>query len=621
MFKSRPEHGFPRTQGTNVNETLQISELETKLAEANRQLATVEEALREKTGACLSFEGQLRDQGGILRALSEHSTDLTYVLNADGRFAYVSPSICNLTDYDADEIINAEPGGIFHHEDLPLLGDAIKRAAETPGVPVPVSDHRIRHRELRWLYFEGSAVSMPDAPGVDGVVFNCHDVTERKLHEDTIYRQANSDSLTNLPNRLMFLDRLTTAVRRAAREDNQVGLLFLDLDGFKKVNDTLGHSAGDDLLKEVARRLTVCVRQDDTISRLGGDEFTVILPNIHGPRDTEIVARKILENINEPVTLGDDEVYVSASIGITIFPDDADDEETLIKHADTAMYEAKGAGRRTFKFFTSEMNRSALEKMALETELRTAVEQKQFEIHFQPIIELQTGEVYGTEALVRWNHPGRGLVSPDLFIPVAEEQGMIVAIGEWVMRAACAQAEAWRREDRGHLQMAINVSPRQCQEPGFNEMVERVFADMQIDPRRITLEITESLFIEGAHEAAVAALHHCRDAGSLLSLDDFGTGYSSLSYLKRFPVDVLKIDRAFVSDVDTSAGDRTLCEAIIAMAHALDITVVGEGVETERHAEILRELGCDRIQGYLISTPLNGADLKAFLDDWPNRRF
>lgn len=587
----------------------EVEALRLELAELSAKL----DAAQKEQGL---LEIQLRESEGMVSVLSEHSKDLTYIIDEEGKFTYVSPSICKLTDYDLDDILQANPGAFIHIDDVGTVLEAIKSAFETPGATIPIKDHRIRHRDLKWLYFEGSAVCMEADANVDGVVVTCHDVTERKQQEETIYRQANYDTLTGLPNRLMFADRLGRAVLRGQRDHNQVGLLFIDLDGFKKVNDTMGHNAGDDLLKEVATRLSSCVRQDDTIARLGGDEFTVILPSIHGPYDTEIVANKILERVCEPIILDETEVYVSASIGITIFPDDAHDEETLIKHADTAMYEAKAAGRRTYKFFTSDMNLAAQEKMALESELRAAIEREEFGIRFQPIIDLNTGEISGTEALVRWNHPSRGLITPDVFIPLAEEHGLIIAIGKWVMHQACNMASKWRSDGMDHLQMAINVSPRQCHEPGFERMVDEILSETQLPPSSITFEITESLFIEGADENAVSALHSRREKGTLLSLDDFGTGYSSLSYLKRFPVDVLKIDREFVRDIMSSPEDQALCEAVIAMAHAFELKVVGEGVETVEHAKTLRRMGCDRAQGYLISKPLTAEDLATFIDTW-----
>jgi diguanylate cyclase (GGDEF)-like protein/PAS domain S-box-containing protein len=574
--------------------------------------AELEAAVRARE----ELEARLNRSEGMVSVLGEHSSDLTYIIGPKGKFTYVSPSICKLTNYDLAEILKSEPGTFIHVDDVEMVREAIQDAINEPGTPIPIDDHRVRHRDLKWLYFEGSAICMTHGSQIDGVVVTCHDVTERKQQEETIYRQANYDPLTGLPNRLMFADRLATALLRGRREKHCVGLLFIDLDGFKKVNDTLGHNAGDDLLKEIAVRLSACVRQDDTIARLGGDEFTVILPNIRGPGDTEIVAKKIIEHVREPINLSDNEVYVSASIGITLYPDDADDEETLIKHADTAMYEAKAAGRRTYKFFTADMNKAAQEKMALEMELRAAIENDEFDIRYQPIIDLKTGQITGTEALVRWHHPTRGFTSPDLFIPLAEEQGMIVGIGEWVFRQACTMARHWHDSGRDDLQMAINVSPRQCQEADFEEMVDSILAETGVQPSRITLEITESLFIEGAHESAVDALHGRRRKGTLLSLDDFGTGYSSLSYLKRFPVDVLKIDREFVNDVTTSAEDQALCQAVIAMAHAFNLKVVGEGIETVEHAKILHDMGCDRAQGYLISKPLSADDLDIFIESW-----
>ena len=405
----------------NVDQSVQ--QLEEKLASLSAKLDTAEHQRAQ-------LEDRVQRSEAMVSVLSEHSTDLTYIIGSNGNFTYVSPSICKLTDYDLDEILRAEPSAFIHVDDVRMVHEAINQAFARPGVAVPIQDHRVRHRDLKWLYFEGSAVCLEGRGHVSGVVVTCHDVTERKQHEETIYRQANYDPLTGLPNRLMFADRLATALLRGRRERHSVGLLFIDLDGFKKVNDTLGHKAGDDLLKDISTRLSACVRQDDTIARLGGDEFTVILPNIHGPGDTEVVAKKIIERVREPIYLSDNEVYVSASIGITLYPNDAEDEETLIKHADTAMYEAKAAGRRTYKFFTADMNRNAQEKMQLEMELRSAIERDEFDIRYQPIIDLATGKMTGTEALVRWNHPTRGITSPDVFIPLAEEQGLIVPIGE-----------------------------------------------------------------------------------------------------------------------------------------------------------------------------------------------
>ncbi|MEK9752239.1 MAG: EAL domain-containing protein [Rhodospirillaceae bacterium] len=586
-----------------------VQQLEEKLASLGAKLDAAEQQRK-------LMEDRVQRSEAMVSVLSEHSTDLTHIVDTKGNFVYVSPSICKITDYDPDEILRAEPSAFIHVDDVEMVREAIDEAFARPGVAVPIQDHRVRHRDLKWLYFEGSAVCLADASHVKGVVVTCHDVTERKQHEETIYRQANYDPVTGLPNRLMFADRLATVLLRGRRERHSVGLMFIDLDCFKKINDTLGHKAGDDLLKEISIRLSGCVRQDDTIARLGGDEFTVILPNIHGPGDTVIVAKKIIEKVREPIYLAENKVYVSASIGITLYPNDADDEETLIKHADTAMYEAKAAGRRTYKFFTADMNRTAQEKMQLEMELRSAIERGEFDIRYQPIIDLASGRMTGTEALVRWNHPSRGVTSPDVFIPLAEEQGLIVPIGEWVFRKACTMARRWREAGRNELQMAINISPRQCQEPGFEQMVDEILSDTGIPASGITLEITESLFIEGSHESAVTALHGRRRKGMLLSLDDFGTGYSSLSYLKRFPVDLLKIDREFVNVVTTSAEDQALCQAVIAMAHAFKLKVVGEGVETVEHARALRDMGCDRAQGYLISKPLDAADLDTFIEQW-----
>ncbi len=593
-----------------------VAALEKKLALACRDLEQANTEIDSQKVKYQQLENRFRDKDGILLALSKHSLDLTFILDENCRFSYVSPSICSLTGYRAEEIINADQGGFFHIDDLDKIRDALKQAIATPDKAIPIPDLRVRHRDFRWLYFGGSAANMRDVAGVDGVVFNCHDVTERKEQEKTIYHQANYDTLTNLPNRFLFLDLLSQALLRASREKYQVGVLFIDLDDFKKVNDTLGHSAGDELLNIVAKRLTDCVRQDDTVSRLGGDEFTVILPNIGDSTDVEIVAAKIIAKIKQATTLDGSEVFISSSIGITLFPDDAGDGETLVKHADIAMYEAKDAGRSTYRFFSPEMNRAAAEWMTMETELRVAINREEFDMRYQPIVDLKSGNVTGAEALIRWNHPDRGLVSPDYFISFAEEQGMIVTIGEWVMKAACDQVNRWRSEGYEDLKMAVNVSPRQCHEPGFDAMVERVLGEARISSENFTLEITEGMFIEDARAGSVEALQNCRIRGALLSLDDFGTGYSSLSYLKRFPVDVVKIDRVFVTDIASSSEDKALCQAIIAMAHAFDLMVVGEGIETKEQADILTEFGCNRGQGYLISKPLTADQFSDFLVSW-----
>ena len=457
------------------------------------------------------------------------------------------------------------------------------------------------------------------------LIATLRDITERKEAEALIVKQANYDSLTKLPNRTLFMDRLSLALTRASRNGGQIGLLFIDLDNFKKVNDTLGHSAGDQLLQEAAERLTSSVRETDTVARLGGDEFTVILPDLQKAHDVEQVVRQILDRLSKPYQIDGTEVFASGSVGITLYPDDGKDAETLLKNSDTAMYRAKYDGRNTFRFFTAKMNAEALESVKLENQLRHAVDRGEFVLHYQPIIDLASGRVAGAEALLRWNHPIDGIVSPIKFIPLAEETGLIVPIGDWVFSAACDQIREWHDNGLKSLHLSVNLSPRQCREITFGKTFEDTLRTSGADPNAITLEITENLLMESDNDDAVTMLHKLRDQGVHLSLDDFGTGYSSLSYLKRFPFDVLKIDRSFVKDVATDSEDKALIEAMIAMAHGLNIKVVGEGAETREQVDFLRSRDCDAVQGYYFSKPVPADQFidiarNQYLDVSPPRR-
>ncbi len=423
---------------------------------------------------------------------------------------------------------------------------------------------------------------------------------------------ANYDSLTQLPNRTLFMERLSHALSRGRRDKSQVAVLFVDLDRFKKVNDTLGHNAGDKLLQEAARRLTACMRETDTVARFGGDEFTVILPDLKDAQKSKLVARKILECLAEPYVIDGAEIFVTGTFGITVFPDDGEDAETLLKNADTAMYKGKEDGRNTFRYFTAKMNAEALEYLELENALRHAIEHEQFILHYQPIIDLKTGRVASVEALLRWNHLQRGLVAPSKFIHLAEETGMIVPIGEWVFRTACEQAEAWRKIGLSPLHVSINLSARQSRDAAFKDMIIRVLKETGVDPKSITLEITESLFMED-EDNALTILREFRDMGINLSLDDFGTGYSSVSYLKRLPVNILKIDRSFIVDIGKDRESRGLVEAIIAMAHSQNMKVIAEGAETEEQVEFLRSRQCDEVQGFYFSQPLPAEEFAAYM--------
>jgi diguanylate cyclase (GGDEF)-like protein len=428
------------------------------------------------------------------------------------------------------------------------------------------------------------------------------DITERKLYEQRLAQLAQFDTLTGLPNRLLLHDRLAQSLTQARRHDRKVGVLFVDLDRFKLVNDTLGHYAGDLLIAEVARRLARCVRPGDTVGRISGDEFGVVLADLAHVDDAALVAQKALEALAEPYHLAGSEAFATASIGIAVHPGDGDDAEDLLRNADMAMYRAKELTRNAYCFFTAEMNLRSAEKMQLNNDLRHAIERSEFVLHYQPKVALDSGALTGFEALLRWNHPTRGLVPPGQFVAALEESGLIVPVGEWVLKEACAQIERWRRAGFTPVPVAVNLSAKQFRRRDLDEVVSSVLAASGVSPALLELEITESCLMEDPDQA-VRLLNRLRDAGVRISVDDFGTGYSSLSYLTRLPITALKIDRSFVRDAVTNPEAASIVRAVIDMAHNLRFTVVAEGVETQQQVAFLRKHECDQAQGYFYARP------------------
>ncbi|UGQ47690.1 bifunctional diguanylate cyclase/phosphodiesterase [Massilia endophytica] len=438
------------------------------------------------------------------------------------------------------------------------------------------------------------------------------EIVERRQAEARVHHMAYHDSLTGLPNRALLADRLDRAMLSAQRSDRKLAVMFLDLDRFKTINDSLGHLTGDLLLKEVAGRLCRAVRASDTVARLGGDEFVVLLPGMHKSEEAVQVAEKIIEILSAPIDLEEHRLHVTPSIGICVYPDDGQDVETLMRHADAAMYHAKAAGRNNYQFFTQKMNLTAAHHFELENSLRGALASGEFELHFQPIMDIGTRRLHTLEVLLRWRRPGHGLVMPDQFISLIEENGLIVPIGEWVIRRACEQSVQWLREGLEPVPLAVNLSPRQFMHRGLVDAIRRILDETGIDPSMIEFEITETALMQhGEHTLAV--LDQINDMGIRLSIDDFGTGYSSLAYLKRFPVKKIKIDRAFVKDLEHSAEDRAIVAAIIALSDSMQLSVVAEGVETEGHFDLLQRQGCQYAQGYLFSQPVPCANAQNML--------
>ncbi len=515
-----------------------------------------------------------------------------------------------------------ELGNLFSEFDKLIHPDDLAQAqrdrqAHFDGLTSTYSnERRVRCKDgsWKWALSRGMVVSR-DAQGQPLRMIGTHtDISERKRSESLIWSQANFDSLTGLPNRRMLRDRLEQDIIKGRRDGTQLALLFIDLDHFKEVNDTLGHDSGDRLLIEAARRIRECVRESDTVARFGGDEFTVLLPELNA--DTahlERILQDVLNTLARAFHLGEEQVFVSASIGITMYPQDATEVESLFKNADQALYAAKGAGRNRFSFFTPDLQQAAQLRLRLAGDLRTALSQGQFSVHYQPIVELASGAVHKAEALLRWQHPQRGMVSPAEFIPVAESTGMIVDIGEWVFQQAAQQVRKWRARHSPQFQISVNRSPVQFQSrsdptpPWSMQLLA-----MGLPGDALAVEITEGLLLDASAHITDQLLD-LSDFGVQVSLDDFGTGYSSLSYLQRYDIDYLKIDQSFVRHLIPDATDLALCKAIIVMAHALGMKVVAEGVETELQRDLLSAAGCDYAQGYLFARPMPPDEFDAYL--------
>ena len=446
----------------------------------------------------------------------------------------------------------------------------------------------------------------------EAIFANVRDVTDRKRSEEKLDRLAHHDALTSLPNRLLFGDRLSQRIAQARRDDSSLAVMFLDLDRFKVINDSLGHNAGDELLRQVACRLKDSVRESDTVARMGGDEFTILVGGLHARRDAERVANHILERMAEPFTVGSRGLFVSTSIGISVYPSDGHDVETMVRNADTAMYRAKEQGRNNYQFYTETLNAAAMERMTLEQSLRKAVENNELLLHYQPRVDIRTGEILGAEALIRWQHPDMGLVSPARFIPLAEETGLIVPISAWVLQAACRQARDWHDADLPPVCISVNVSTSEFRGADLPDSVARVLRESEIDPSLLEIEMTEGAVMRDPDQA-VRVLHELKDMGVRISIDDFGTGYSSLSYLTKFPIDAVKIDKSFVSNLTDNPDDAAIAGAVVAMAHSLDLVVVAEGVETLEQLDFLRSLNCDEVQGYFVARPCSADDFRGLL--------
>ena len=573
------------------------------LVVARQMMGVTDNARLTRTLAKAMREAQEREEH--FRSLVQESTDVLTICERDGTIRFISPALFQVFGYDFGDLVGTKLVALVHPEDATRVRNEVAEAIANGGSRL--IECRYRHADGRWLHVEAVLTNHLAHPSIGGLVFNTRDVSERKALERQLTHQAFHDPLTGLANRALFRDRVAHALRLRSRTHAPLGVLFLDLDGFKAINDSLGHHVGDALLRAVSRRLSNVVRAGDTVARLGGDEFAVLLEDLDGAHVAQQVATRFLEELHTSFPLDGHDVFVGASIGLAIAGAE-DDADEVLRNADLAMYRAKANGKNRCEVFEPDMHAAAIARLAIEGDLRHAVARDELRLHYQPIVDLRDGSIVGVEALLRWQHPTRGLVPPLDFISVAEESGLIVPVGRWVLTEACRQVARWQRETGTSLRLSVNISARQLQAPRLAEHVAKTLRTTGIPPSDLVLEITESMLVDDA-ERTIAKLHLLREIGVRLAIDDFGTGYSSLNYLRRLPVDVLKIDRSFVQGIGTEAELTALTGAIVGIGRDLGLETVAEGIEEAGQLEALRAMGCAYGQGYLYAPPMPPAEV------------
>jgi diguanylate cyclase (GGDEF)-like protein/PAS domain S-box-containing protein len=561
----------------------------------------------------MAADEMMREAVRRYESLFEHATEGIFQTTPDGHYLSANPALARIYGHTTpDDLITH-----LHDIEQQLYVQPERRAEFVRLMQAQSSvrnfESRVYRRDGSIIWISENARAVKDERGqvlfYEGTVV---DITERREHEAALEYQAHHDSLTGLPNRALLGDRIDQAIAHAWRHGYQVAVVFVDLDHFKLINDSLGHHVGDRLLLEVASRLKACVRGNDTVARQGGDEFVLVLTEQHDEDEMLNVVGRLLDAVSQPWSNNGQEYGLSCSIGISCYPRDGEDPDTLLRSADAAMYQAKASGRNTYHCYTPELNQAISERLELETSLRHALERDEFRVYYQPRIDIASGRIVGAEALIRWDCPDKGIVPPDSFISIAEETGLIIPIGQWILREACRQNSAWRRAGLPPIAVSVNLSPIQFRHTGLVDSVADALADSGLDPGSLELEVTESFVMHDAERINVA-MQSLKSLGVDIAVDDFGTGYSSLSYLKRFPVDRLKIDKSFVRDIDSDPDDAAIVRAIITLGHALNLRVVAEGVETAAHLDYLKLHGCDEVQGYYFSRPVPTAAMEALL--------
>lgn len=589
-----------------------VSERGSAIVQSSHQPMAIEGFIQDITHRKQAEEA-LREAEQRYRRIFENSIEGIFQSTRDKGYLVVNPALARIYGYDSP----AELMESLHDIEKQVYVDSRRRTEFMQQVEktgkVTNFESQIYKKDGTVIWISENARSVFSNSGevlfYEGTV---EDITERKLQEAKIEFQATHDSLTGLPNRTLLYDRMEQAVLKAQRHRNFVAVVFIDLDQFKYINDSLGHQVGDQFLCAVANRLTHCIRGSDTVARQGGDEFVLLLTDQVNILNVTQTLQRILTAVSTPWCINGIELQITCSMGVSLCPTDANDPETMLKHADAAMYKAKELGRNNFKFFSTEMNSSVVDRLDMMTRLRHALVADEFVLHYQPKVHLPTGKLIGAEALIRWQPPGGNMVPPGQFIPLAEETGLIIQIGEWVLRKACAQNSAWQTAGYAALPVSVNLSPLQLERDNIVDLVSRVLRETELQPHFLELEITESA-VMGDLEKSFAKLRKLKEIGVRISVDDFGTGYSSLSYLKRFPVDTLKIDQSFVRDISSDSGNAGIVKAIISLGHTLNLNVLAEGVETEDEYRFLQDNHCDEMQGYYLSKPVAQAEFVKML--------